>query len=250
MNSFTNDYSKLYKLQDKFLTWWRTLGIPFYLTGGTALGRFYLNHRYSEDLDFFTNNDPNYQAHLKQFKSRLGEVFEIDTQNTLYTEDYTRLFIHDKTPSSQPDPPALLKIELVNDVEYRFGKPLPYQYGLIDTPANILANKLTTIVGRDEPKDVFDIVQIARSYSFTWDTIFNDAKQKTIINEIDVEERLYSFPLEWLDHVNWIPAHATFDHNDFLSSLHQIADDFLLGKPNSLGKNQPAIEEARPLVLA
>lgn len=26
----------------------------FYLTGGTALAAFYLQHRYSEDLDFFT----------------------------------------------------------------------------------------------------------------------------------------------------------------------------------------------------
>ncbi|MEW6607226.1 MAG: nucleotidyl transferase AbiEii/AbiGii toxin family protein [bacterium] len=26
----------------------------FFLTGGTALSAFYLQHRYSEDLDFFT----------------------------------------------------------------------------------------------------------------------------------------------------------------------------------------------------
>lgn len=26
----------------------------FYLTGGTALAAFYLHHRYSEDLDFFS----------------------------------------------------------------------------------------------------------------------------------------------------------------------------------------------------
>ncbi|MBW7858763.1 MAG: nucleotidyl transferase AbiEii/AbiGii toxin family protein [Leptonema sp. (in: Bacteria)] len=28
------------------------LKLPFFLTGGTALSRFYLNHRYSDDLDF------------------------------------------------------------------------------------------------------------------------------------------------------------------------------------------------------
>jgi len=27
----------------------------FYLTGGTALAEFYLKHRFSDDLDFFTN---------------------------------------------------------------------------------------------------------------------------------------------------------------------------------------------------
>jgi hypothetical protein len=30
----------------------------FYLTGGTALAAFYLFHRYSDDLDFFTNDQP------------------------------------------------------------------------------------------------------------------------------------------------------------------------------------------------
>jgi len=29
----------------------------FYLTGGTALSEFYLNHRYSEDLDFFSERE-------------------------------------------------------------------------------------------------------------------------------------------------------------------------------------------------
>ncbi|MCZ7666433.1 MAG: nucleotidyl transferase AbiEii/AbiGii toxin family protein [Chloroflexi bacterium] len=30
-----------------------SLGDNFYLTGGTALAAFYLQHRFSEDLDFF-----------------------------------------------------------------------------------------------------------------------------------------------------------------------------------------------------
>ncbi len=29
----------------------------FYLTGGTALAEFFLQHRLSEDLDFFSEND-------------------------------------------------------------------------------------------------------------------------------------------------------------------------------------------------
>ena len=29
----------------------------FYLTGGTALAEFYLKHRYSEDLDFFCEQE-------------------------------------------------------------------------------------------------------------------------------------------------------------------------------------------------
>lgn len=52
-----NDYKKLYQLQDKVF---KVLSGHFdnlYLTGGTALGRYFLNHRYSDDIDFFTNAD-------------------------------------------------------------------------------------------------------------------------------------------------------------------------------------------------
>jgi hypothetical protein len=67
MPSFKKDYGKVCRLQDKFLNWWTSLNLPFYLTGGTALGRYYLGHRYSEDLDFFVNADPNYTAYVVQY---------------------------------------------------------------------------------------------------------------------------------------------------------------------------------------
>lgn len=49
---FEPNYKTLYSLQTKVLQLFKTLNGPFYLSGGTALGRFYLNHRYSADLDF------------------------------------------------------------------------------------------------------------------------------------------------------------------------------------------------------
>ena len=47
-----------YTLQDKFLAQFfsDSLSSDFYLTGGTALARFYFHHRESVDLDLFTNN--------------------------------------------------------------------------------------------------------------------------------------------------------------------------------------------------
>ena len=47
---------KLYPFQDEILKIIEDLNLDFYLTGGTALGRCYLNHRYSDDLDFFVND--------------------------------------------------------------------------------------------------------------------------------------------------------------------------------------------------
>jgi len=46
---------QLYPLQDRALTVIDECGTDFYLTGGIALSRGYLNHRFSEDLDMFVN---------------------------------------------------------------------------------------------------------------------------------------------------------------------------------------------------
>lgn len=47
-----------YQFQDQFLDRFFALSLSenFYLTGGTALARFYYHHRESVDLDLFTQN--------------------------------------------------------------------------------------------------------------------------------------------------------------------------------------------------
>ena len=87
-------------------------------------------------------------------------------------------------------------------------------------------------------------MHIALNYSFNWSEIFTHAKEKTNINEIDVEERLFSFPLEWLENVNWMKT--DYDVEFFKKSLRKISDDFLLGLPNSIGKHQLPISKAKP----
>ncbi|PIZ65736.1 MAG: hypothetical protein COY19_07600 [Candidatus Marinimicrobia bacterium CG_4_10_14_0_2_um_filter_48_9] len=240
MNLSKKDYTKLYLLQDKFLSWWVTLGFPFYLTGGTALGRFYLNHRYSEDLDFFINADPQYPDYIALLIREITTPFTVNIQQSLFAGDFTRLFITEAE--------TFLKIELVNDVAAYRGTPTVYPFGMIDTPANILSNKLSAIAGRDEPKDIFDIIHLSLKYSFSWLEMFEHAKQKALINELDIAQRMVSFPVEWLESVNWLKD--PFDYDKTRKLLSRIADDFLLGRSNSLGKHCPPIETAKPLARA
>jgi predicted nucleotidyltransferase component of viral defense system len=236
MNSLKKDYRKLYQQQDKFLSWWRTLQLPFYLTGGTALGRFYLNHRFSEDLDFFVNSDPNFNQYISLIKTEIVKAFDVNLNDSLFTDDFARVF----TQSEQ----SSLKIEFVNDLAYRAGNPSEFYFGLVDDPINILANKITAIIGRDEPKDIFDIIYISSNYSFKWNEVFYHAKQKAVINEIDVEERLVTFPMESLLSVDWLAA--PFDATLLKAKLKRIADDFLLGSQNTLGLGKMDIADAKP----
>lgn len=93
MNPYKKDYAKLCLLQDKFLLWWKTLDLPFYLTGGTAPGRFYLKHRFSEDLDFFMNSGSEYSSAIAVLRKNITSQFALDVQQSLFSDDFTRLFI-------------------------------------------------------------------------------------------------------------------------------------------------------------
>lgn len=67
-----DDYyqNTLYPLQDKVLEIVGKLPVGFYLTGGTDLSLAYLNHRYSDDLDFFVNN-------VADFKSQVNIIIKV-----------------------------------------------------------------------------------------------------------------------------------------------------------------------------
>ena len=73
MNSILskNQVNTLEKIgKNKFITG------NFYLTGGTALAEFYLKHRYSEDLDFFSEQEVDILS-LNVFISDLKKEFHI-----------------------------------------------------------------------------------------------------------------------------------------------------------------------------
>ena len=62
----------------------------------------------------------------------------------------------------------MLQVDFVNDVEYRHKDVVLTTKGyLIDNVENILSNKITAVIGRDNPKDIFDIYLIWKLYEFS-----------------------------------------------------------------------------------
>ena len=73
--------TKLYPVQDAVLKTLETLELPFYLTGGTALSRGYYNHRYSDDLDLFVNNDKHFLQNTENAINKLKKSeFYVETE--------------------------------------------------------------------------------------------------------------------------------------------------------------------------
>jgi predicted nucleotidyltransferase component of viral defense system len=238
MHLSENDYRKIYRIQDKVLELISDYLDNFYLTGGTALARFYLDHRFSDDLDFFTHKNPSFQQITKNLFDFIKSKFTIDNSATFTSNDFVRIGIIED---------AFLKVEFVNDIAFHWGKILKVKNSIpVDNVTNILANKLTALTSRDEPKDVFDIVTISSNFSFNWKEIYDIAFEKQMMSEADVAMRLATFPVDWLKDKNWFKETPNFD--EIKEKLKTIADDFLFAKDNSLGKSKTPINEAVPII--
>lgn len=190
MNSYYED--TLYPLQDRVLKIIGSLVIPFYLTGGTVLSRCYFQHRYSDDLDLFVNKDHNFKLGAEKIVKAL-----MDNQAVinLKTDDFYSLTIE-----------KILKVDLVNDVAAHFGDLRKYSiFPRVDNVENILSNKLTALVSREEPKDIVDLIIISESKKIDWQQIFTDVNSKAVgIFPPAIAQRLETFPLELLSKIKWI----------------------------------------------
>ena len=238
MSLSVSDYLKLYKLQDKVFSALSGQYGTLYLTGGTALGRFYLNHRYSDDIDLFTNIDDSFKSTVTKIRHILDSLFNTPPDKLILYDDFIRIWIEDNN--------CELKIEFVNDVAARWGKTFQVNNIPVDNPGNILANKLTALIGRDEPKDVFDIINISINYSFNWGKVFEQSIRKAIIAEQDVPMRLETFPVELIASQPWLIRPVNID--EMKAKLETITDDFLFARDNSLGVGKVHITEAETTV--
>jgi len=217
----------LYPLQDKVLSIVEPLPVSFYLTGGTALSRAYLNHRYSEDLDFFLNDARDFK---QQVKIVIEEMLKnnIKPEAPVADEGFARLFIVEDN--------CTLKIDFVNDVPFRSGKPVCTKlFRRTDSIANILSNKITAL-SRYTPKDVADIVYISLHYQFNWTKVFSDASEKDLwVNPVEASKILDEFPIQKMNEVNWVNK-IPDPLNMFSPLIKQIIIDILEGRQNSLFK--------------
>jgi hypothetical protein len=118
---------------------------------------------------------------------------------------------------------------------YYSAKLYPFQeapfYPRIDHWRNILSNKLCAL-SRREPKDMADILAIARRYSFAWPEIFSEARQKDLwVEPIEISRIIQEFPVELLKAVKW---ERPFDPVVFTAALKAVHRDIFHGLDNSL----------------
>jgi len=214
----------LYPLQDRILRMMESLPVDFYLTGGTALGRAYLHHRYSDDLDFFVNNSETFREQVQMILEFFGNHFPM-LEVPVADNNFARCFIQDGE--------VTLKIDFVNDVAFRSGTVQKTALFIrTDNLNNILSNKISALPRR-EPKDVVDIVYIAAKFEFDWTDIMTDAAKKDIwVNPIETAKILDEFSPDRLSEIHWMDSPPLTDW--FLEQSAKIIKGILEG-----GRNQP-----------
>ena len=212
-------YKKLYDLQDRILGIVFSQEHDFYLTGGTALHRFYYNLRYSGDLDFFSMNDAVFSENISMILNAIQEN-EIEYRKLVQERDFQRVVVQD-----------LLQLDFVNDRVYREGKSNVINNMRIDNKLNILTNKIVAIMNRDEEKDIFDLCALSYNEEFNWGEILSIANKKALIERSFLIERLMDFPVEWLLKLKTI-AEIKIDKN----IISRICEDILSESDNSLYK--------------
>ena len=213
---------KLYPLQDVVLASVNERTDVFYLTGGTALSRFYLGHRYSDDLDFFTRQEiGDFSVLVNRLAgalNTLGLTYEAET----VTGTFSRIYV------MRDD--VKLQVDFVNEPVFHYGDISNVQGVRVDNVLNILANKISAIE-RYEVKDLADIHAIACKYAFDWKHVVDIASKKALIDPITVSRIIEEMPAEELNIVKWV---CPPDVHKICTGLHTIARDILTGNTNTL----------------
>ena len=144
-------------------------GTTLFLNRGTALSAFYLQHRYSEDLDLFTLD---------------GDAFE---RVPLYVADTATSLI--ASVASLQTAPQFRRYRLSRNGEaviVDFVKEVVPQISevknsfegiVVDTLDDIAANKVCTVVSRAEIKDYIDLYFLARA-GYPLEKFIQPAQQK------------------------------------------------------------------------
>ncbi len=154
------DFTPFQKIVFDKISQERYLRETFYFGGGTALSVFYFNHRYSVDLDFFSEKEFDKNTVIKFINSL---SIQLGTSVKMTKKEMVMWFELSKDKKT-------LKVDFLNFPYPKIDKGSIYQGVNIDSLKDIGANKLLLLNLTEEPKDYVDLYFILERYSI-WDLI-------------------------------------------------------------------------------
>jgi len=156
-------------LKRDFLKSFFALEKRFFLTGGSALGLFYLQHRFSYDLDLFSKEHVAWQeldGVMRLCTSEINAELELIRDSPTF-----RRYNVTRNDSSEI-------IDIVVNVESQIDPEKLWIDNIqVDTLHEIMLNKITTLISRCELKDIVDLFFLEKE-GLRIETYFEEARQK------------------------------------------------------------------------
>lgn len=127
----------------------------FFLTGGGALVGYHLHHRFTDDLDLFTLDPAAYERSLHVLPA-VAEALRGRLEVRQDAPGYRRYAL------TRDDETLVVDVVREHVPQVRVDKT-QIDGVFVDPPEEILANKLTALVGRQEERDLVDVYFLEQS---------------------------------------------------------------------------------------
>ena len=146
--------STLNNLQKEFLDKFFNYESHFFLSGGAALVGFYLGHRETQDLDLFTLE--NEMENGFRIVQEVVKDLDATVETIQTTPDFRRFLVKRKDES--------VVIDLIREYVFQIETEKRIINGIrIDSPEEILANKLCALLSRSEIRDLVDVCRLEKA---------------------------------------------------------------------------------------
>ncbi len=146
----------------------------YFLTGGTALSEYYLQHRVSDDFDLFNRSSRDVARDAASFQEVL-ESRGVQVRPESLTGSFARLLITSREGE-------FLRVDLANDVATQLAPLEHFAEVPVDSFEDIAVNKVCALF-RQEPKDYVDLYFILTESSWTLEYLMERARLKDRVFE-------------------------------------------------------------------
>lgn len=146
----------------------------FYLTGGTALAGFYLNHRFSDDLDFFTDT--------KEFPTFQVEAIAEEIRKLIGANDFQYSKVYDRRIFFFNKNKEEFKMEFSYYPFQRLNPSNKIDNFNIDSLEDIGANKIVALIDRIDAKDFVDVYFLLKENRFSLEELLGLVRKKFHFN--------------------------------------------------------------------
>ena len=158
----------LNNLQKDFLREFFKRENRFFLSGGAALVGFYFGHRETHDLDLFTLE--NEIENGFRLAGEVAKELNASVESIQTSPDFRRLLIRRDTEA--------IVVDLVREYVFQISPEKPVINGIrVDSPEEILANKLCALLSRSEVRDLVDARELEKA-GFNLENALSAAQKK------------------------------------------------------------------------